>query len=468
MDRNYPGAPRLFQTVLQSRGYLAARAACQHRRRQHKNPSPERGGVMVLPPMLGGGRGVGTLMVICCLALCALVACGGSSSSLPPASLPPLSTTTTMPAAATQLPPPPVVSAAAAVVTQAAPATPTPIAMPTTVALPTPEVTLTPPTADLIGPDQIPTNVNPLTGETVADVAVLAHRPLAIKVSNSSAVVRPQSGLNNADLVFEHYAEGGITRFTAVFYGKGAELVGPIRSGRLIDLEIPKMYDAAFAYSGSSAPVRDLVRSSSFFDRVISPDFGHAGFWRDYEIGNPDKPGWETLYTDTDTLRHQLQQRGLDRAPQFPANMAFNETPPPNGSAVSAITLQYLGTNVFWQYDAGSQRYLRWVDGEAHLDANSNQQLSFRNVIAVAANHVDTLILEDEVAGGHYSIEIQLWGEGPVSIFRNGQRYDGRWRRSDASHMITFYDMDGNVIPLAPGNTFFQVVPLGFTGLTTQ
>ena len=451
MARNYPGAPHLFPRIWRPRGYSAARYADSGSAATvaHRRPRP-------------GMRQRVALMLACCLALCALAACGGSSSSLPPASLPPLPTATTMPAAATQLPPPPVA------VTQAAPATPTPIAMPTTAALPTPEVTLTPPTADLIGPDQIPANVNPLTGETVADAAVLAHRPLAIKVSNSSAVVRPQSGLNNADLVFEHYAEGGITRFTAVFYGKGAELVGPIRSGRLIDLEIPKMYDAAFAYSGSSAPVRDLVRGSSFFDRVISPDFGHDGFWRDYEIGNPNKPGWETLYTDTDTLRRLLQQRGLDAAPQLPANMAFNEAPPANGAAVSSISIQYLGTNVFWQYDAGSQRYLRWVDGEAHLDANSNQQLRFRNVIAVAANHVDTLILEDEVAGGHYSIEIQLWGEGPVSIFRNGQRYDGRWRRSDASHMITFYDMDGNVIPLAPGNTFFQVVPLGFTGLTTQ
>lgn len=397
-----------------------------------------------------------------CVALCGLVACGGDNAASPPATLPALPTATTMPAAATQLPPPPVS------VTQAAPATPAPLIIATTAPLPTPEVTLAPPITGLIGPDQIPANVNPLTGETVADTALLAHRPLAIKVSNSSAVVRPQSGLNNADLIFEHYAEGGITRFTAVYYSQGAELVGPIRSGRLIDLEIPKMYDAAFAYSGSSAPVRDLVRSSNFFDRVISPDFGHDGFWRDYEIGNPNKPGWETLYTNTDTLRRLLQQRGLDNAPLLPANMAFNEAPPPNGAAVASLSFQYLGTNVFWQYDAGSQLYLRWVDGEPHLDANTNAQLNFRNVIAVAANHVDTLILEDEVGGGNYSIEIQLWGEGPVSIFRNGQRYDGRWRRSDPTHMITFYDLAGNVIPLAPGNSFFQVVPLGFTGLTTQ
>ncbi|MCA9937932.1 MAG: DUF3048 domain-containing protein, partial [Anaerolineales bacterium] len=371
-------------------------------------------------------------------------------------------TAVSIPAAATELPPPPVS------VTQAAPPTPTLIVPPTLPPAPTPEAATPLVISGIIGPDQIPANVNPLTGETVADPATLAHRPIAIKISNSSAVVRPQSGLNSADLVFEHYAEGGITRFTAVFYGQGTDLVGPIRSGRLIDLEIPKMYDAAFAYSGSSAPVRDLIRGSRFFDRVISPDFGHDGFWRDYEIGNPNKPGWETLYTNTDTLRRILQQRDLDTPPQLPSNMGFSAASPTNGAPVNSVEVQYLGTNVFWQYDAGTGRYLRWADGEPHLDANTNQQINFRNVVVVAANHVDTLILEDEVAGGHYSIEIQLWGEGPVSIFRDGQRFDGRWQRVDPGYMLTFYDADGNVIPLAPGNTFFQVVPLGFTGLTAR
>ncbi|RMF36206.1 MAG: DUF3048 domain-containing protein, partial [Chloroflexi bacterium] len=85
--------------------------------------------------------------------------------------------------------------------------------------------------------------------------------------------MRPQAGLSFADLVFEHYAEGGVTRFTAVFLGHDAEKVGSIRSGRLIDLEIPAMYKAMFAYSGSSGGVKERIRNADFFpDRVISPD----------------------------------------------------------------------------------------------------------------------------------------------------------------------------------------------------
>jgi hypothetical protein len=262
--------------------------------------------------------------------------------------------------------------------------------------------------------------------------------------------------------VFEHYAEGGVTRFTAVFYTNDVNPVGSIRSARLIDLEIPRMFDAAFAYSGSSGPVRLMLRDSSFFDRIISPDFAHGGFYR---IEDPDKAVEHTLFTDTPRLRAILGERGLDNRPQFQSNMAFLPDPPAGGEPASSVEIRYIGTNAFWRYDPVTGGYWRSTEGAPHLDANTGQQLNFRNVVIVAAHHEDTDILEDLVGGGHYSIQIQVWGEGPASIFRDGQRFDGVWRRENADDMLTFYDLDGNILPLAPGNTFFELVPLGFDGL---
>jgi hypothetical protein len=351
-----------------------------------------------------------------------------------------------LPATATLAPPPVVV------VDETATAAPTITPLSPT-AVPLPE--------GLIGPTNFPENVNPLTGETV-DPAVLARRPLAIKISNAPAIVRPQSGLNNADLVFEHYAEGGLTRFTAVFYSKDADPVGSIRSGRIIDLEIPKMYDAAFAYSGASGPVRLMFQDSAFFDRIISPDFGHGGFFR---VEDPNKAFEHTLFTNTGNLRFILDQRGQNTPPQFQNGMAFSQEPLNPGEPARQIEIGYDGTYVTWAYGEGNGRYTRWTDGQPHLDANTGQQLSFKNIIVLGAHHEDTDILEDNVGGGHYSIQIQIWGEGPVSIFRDGVRIDGRWHRNDPSEMPTFTDLDGNILPLAPGNSFFQLVPLGFGNL---
>ena len=355
-----------------------------------------------------------------------LVACQGMGTENAAATQPPLPTATITGAipvpTATPTPPPAI----------ATPTTSPVLVSTVTIALPppSPEPATSVPTVaipGMIGPTDFPANVNPLTGEVVSNPAVLARRPIAIKISNYPPLVRPQAGLNSADLIFEHYAEGGVTRFTAIFYGQDATPVGSIRSGRLIDLEIPKMYDAAFAYSGSSGPVQEMIRNSPFFDRVISPDFGHSGFYR---VENPNVAIEHTLFTDTPTLHYLLGLRGLDVAPQFQTGMAFLPALPAGSvGAVNTLELRYRGTNVFWQYNAGSGRYSRWTDGQPHLDANTGQQLSFRNIIVLGAHHEDTTILEDLV------------------------------------DMLTFYDLNGNLLPLAPGNTFFQVVPLGFDQL---
>ena len=308
-----------------------------------------------------------------------------------------------------------------------------------------------------------PENVNPLTGETVTDPAVLERRPMAVKISNAPPVVRPQHGLNSADLIFEHYAEGGLTRFTAVFYDSDAPQVGSIRSGRLIDLEIPKMYDAAFAFSGASGPVQQMLRNSTFSSRLIMENFGHGGFQR---IPDPNKASWHTLFADTRALRAVLEQRGENLRPEFTTNMAFSTEPPPGGTPASSIEIQYIGTNAFWQYEPASGHYLRWTDGAIHQDASTGEQVRVNNVIVLGAHHVETDILEDEVGGGHYSIQIQICGEGPVSIFRNGQRFEGHWERDNELDMLTFYDENGQILPLSVGNSFFQLVPLGFTGMT--
>lgn len=330
--------------------------------------------------------------------------------------------------------------------------------LPTSTPLPTPTETI----PGLIGPYDFPENVNPLTGETVSDPTVLQRRPLAIKVSNI-ARVRPQSGLAKADIIFEHITEGGITRFTAIFYTHDTKKVGSIRSGRLIDLEIPLMYDAAFGYSGSSAPLRLMFLESSFYDRIVSPDFAHGGFGRIYDPDNPKEFLEDTLFTDTFLLRGILEERGQNTPPSYQQGMAFHPDPPAGGEPAGELEVTYPATSAFWFYNPGLGYYTRWSDGVAHVDANTDEQLNAKNILVVYAKHVETDIIED--TGGSRSIQIQIWGEGPVTVFRDGMKYDGRWRREEPGDMLTFYDMEGRILPLAPGKSFFQMVPLDFTRL---
>ena len=307
-----------------------------------------------------------------------------------------------------------------------------------------------------------PPGVNPLTGLEVDDPAMLEHSPLAIKISNSRPV-RPQSGLNSADIMFEHYAEGNITRFTGVFYGSYPERVGSVRSGRLIDLEIPAMYQGMFAFSGMSGGVKQRFRASDLFpDQVASPDFG-IGQPYFYRVPEEGKAFEHTLYADPVELRALAAERGADVAPEFPQLMAFAATPPilKDMFEVSYFEINYLiGTcTAEWSYDAASGNWLRKTAGEIHTDYLTGEQVRAANVLIIFANHLPTDILEDTHGGGHMSIEIQTWGTGSALLFRDGKMYQGYWTRKERGDMLTFQDTDGNPLPLKPGNSWFQLVP---------
>ncbi len=312
--------------------------------------------------------------------------------------------------------------------------------------------------------DTFPSEVNPLTGLRVPDPAALNRRPLAIKISNYPPVVRPQSGVDRADLVFEHYAEGGVTRFTAVYLGQDAEPVGPVRSARLIDLEIPAMFQAILAYSGASAGVNARIRASDFIERALSPDFGLGApvFWR---IPRPGVALEHTLFTSTRRLWEEAARRGINSRPNLPA-MPFSEAPPAAGRPASALVIPYRMEPVTWRYDPGSGRWLRWTAGQPHMDALTGRQLSAANVIVVYAHHQPTDIIEDRL--GNRSIEIQIWGRGRAQIFRDGRMWEGQWLRLRREDMLRFVDAQGQPIPLKPGNTWFQMVPLDMQIQTSE
>jgi hypothetical protein len=318
---------------------------------------------------------------------------------------------------------------------------------------------------NLFSPDDFGNNRNRLTGEEVDDPAQLQRRPLAIKISNAPAKwVRPQSGLNQADLIFEHITEAKITRFTMIVYGQTPPDVGPIRSARLIDLELPAMYDSALIYSGSSAGVRQLLRSSDFRARILlatSPGYYRTG---------ADKPLEHTLYGKPVTFWQVLEEKGLNQPPTFNTQMAFTSEPPAGGTPATDVTIDYDWTLINWRYDRESGRFLRWVDGKEHVDANTGEQVRFANVAIILANHIEDRNICEQIINGictAFSVQPQIFGTGAAIIFRDGQRFDGTWERIGRYDLLTFKDDSGQPLPLQIGNTWFQVIPIWYKNPVT-
>jgi hypothetical protein len=344
-----------------------------------------------------------------------------------------------------------------------APDTPVPAAT----SLPAVSPSVTPPAATQT-PQPVDGSVNPFTGLRAADPAALDRIPILVKVANTSEV-RPQNGLGSADVVVEHYAEGGITRFTALYLTNAAEKIGSVRSCRLIDIELPRIFGAGLVCSGTSPGVKPTLRASWLFDAeqkgnvqasvVIISDFGPFECPTCPMFRTSDRVAPHNLFANTVNAWRVFTERGKNQRTAF-NSWTFSETPPAAGAAAAAIDIPYAADPVRWTRDEATGLWNREVDGAPHVDADNGRQLTAANVVVLYAYHAETLIQEDTT--GARSIQVQLWGQGPLSVYRDGRRVDGMWRRPDAPNALELVDAQGAPIPLKPGNTWIEVVPLDF------
>ena len=311
------------------------------------------------------------------------------------------------------------------------------------------------------GPELYPLAYNSLTGLPYPDEASMARRNLIVKISNFPPQVRPQSGLNLTDLIFEVESESGITRFAAIYRSNAPRHVGSVRSARLLDLELMSMYSAFLAYSGTSIPIQRLIWSSPYAGFVFSPLTGdnclQAGFCR---FERPGVDYEHTLYLDTEQLYLLADARDVNYGYKA-RGFAFDTFPDIGGQPVQEVAVNWWGEgNGQWQYDLKSARWLRFSDGEAHFDALDGEQLWADNLVVLQVPHVrrPDLFVRGAI---DESLEVQLWGSGPALVMRNGRWYSGRWSRFSRATTVALqltHTGSDKPIQLKPGRSWISIV----------
>jgi hypothetical protein len=327
----------------------------------------------------------------------------------------------------------------------------------------TPTFTHTPtltPTPTVIGPITYPENINPLTGLPYPDEAARNRRNLIVKISNYPYVVRPQAGLDKADIVYEYEVEGGVTRFAAIYRSQGAEHVGSIRSGRLLDLELVVMYNALFAYSGVNDAIKAMIGEAEWKYQTLTPQFGDncPPFCR---FPKPGVPFEHTLFGNTFQMWELATRRNVNQG-YIARGFAFDETPDAGGKPINDIYIKWYGDqNARWQYNPADGKYYRWNTGYPHVDALTGKQLTTDNVVIVQAEHIDRPDIYESESGAK-TVEIQLWGREKAIVCRDGRCYEGYWIRNNRERYgtaLALYYADGKTpIKLKPGQTWVEVV----------
>lgn len=277
--------------------------------------------------------------------------------------------------------------------------------------------------------------------------------PVCVMIENAAFDgVRPQSGLSRASLVYEVIVEGGITRLMALFAGEKSDVVGPVRSARDTYLEFASEYNCAYIHAGGSfTALQALPRfGMRFIDALREPGY----FWRDSSKYSP-----HNLFTSTDNLYAAVDDHSWNKedSPSYTewnfVDTADVEQPASEGSMRNIVRVLFGGSyNVEFRYSADHSFYERWNGGVLQHDAVNGEVITARNVVI---QHVGAGIYIE----GKGRVNWPVAGEGTVEIYHSGQKFTGTWRKESRTGRTEFLDVQGNLIPMARGNTWVEVVP---------
>jgi Protein of unknown function (DUF3048) N-terminal domain/Protein of unknown function (DUF3048) C-terminal domain len=285
----------------------------------------------------------------------------------------------------------------------------------------------------------------PLTGAPAPHGAIPSRPALAIKVENAPEA-RPQTGLDDADIVYEEPVEGGYTRFIAVFQCAEAPQVGPVRSGRMTDPDVLVQFGRpALGYAGGVKAVKDSIARAGLID--VNYVAAAQAYTRDDSRAAP-----HNLYTSTRALWKAARSRDGAPAPVF----KYDDELPQKAKRVSQAHLPFSSvSDVYWAWSRKRSAWLR-SHGTTPHETTDGGRVSATNVVVLQVEVRPGHILD---AAGNPSPVVTLTGSGRAYVLRDGRMVLGRWQRPTLSEVTRLVTEDGSPIALAPGRTWVELLP---------
>jgi hypothetical protein len=277
---------------------------------------------------------------------------------------------------------------------------------------------------------------------------VPARPALAVKIGNEPEGARPQSGLNEADIVYDTPAEGGIMRYVAVYQCHSASSIGPTRSVRWVDWHILQAFGhPILAFAGGIDPD---VNTVDILGWLQPADLLAGAQGAGVRISSRVPP--DNLYTSTAGL-WALAKTATAPPPVF----SYTASLPALAKPASALTIDFSpGTDVVWKWDAQHDVWLHTYGGVADVDALTNQPVVTTNIVVEIVHYSFGPYAESP--GGSGDVESQTVGSGSGYVLRGGKVIKITWHRPSLSAPTTFTDANGERVGLAPGRTWVELV----------
>lgn len=299
----------------------------------------------------------------------------------------------------------------------------------------------------------VPKEANQLNGELV-DKESATRYPLAVVVENHPDS-RPQYGLSQASIVYEAITEGGITRYLALFGPHSADRIGPIRSARTFFVDWASEYRAYFTHAGGNMDALELIPSSPVYNQDL---LGAASYAK--RIPHDGVASEHTLYSDTASLYKLAQDR------KYPSSTTVDQfiykddltSSERATSTQKSVTINFSSESylVTWTYDPETNLYLRSLAGKPHIDKATNEQIKTKVFVTQTVAMRQTLTSINET-----SFIFSDTGSGPVTVYQDGTKIEGKWKKSSQKERTRFYDSADKEIIFDRGTMWIEVVPPG-------
>lgn len=296
----------------------------------------------------------------------------------------------------------------------------------------------------------------PLTGELLIDVPSAHHPAVVVKMDNS-AEARPQSGINEADIVYELLVEG-ITRYALVYHSQAPDPVGPVRSARSSDIELlANLGRPLLGWSGGNPGVMGEVRGAVQNGFLIDAGVDSSGEY--YRDGSRVAP--HNLYTRVNGL---LAEHAPADAGPPPPLFAYRKPGEPYGGGFepgAGVRIDFgSGVKAEYVWDAERGGWDRFqVDGR---HSRPNSATVDANGVQVAPQNVVIMFLEYGVSPADARSPMAIsTGGGEAIVLTDGKLVRGRWSRENPLLGWTLVDNSGNPIHLTPGRTWVGLPEVG-------
>lgn len=302
------------------------------------------------------------------------------------------------------------------------------------------------------------------------------HGPLGIMIENHEES-RPQSGLSGADVIYEAVAEGGITRFLAMYYCQDIGIVGPVRSARTYFIDFVSEYGdfPLYAHVGGAnqpGPADALGQISEYgwdgYNDLNQFSIGFPVFWRDYTRLGRSVATEHTMYSSVDKLwEYAAKNRKLTNVNEdgdswtdsFEPYSFKDDAPLLQRPAAQVVDVQFWsGYNKYfatWKYDKTTNTYKRFSGGAAHLDKDTSKQLKAKTVVVLSMVEMN--------ANDGYENNLHLLykdeGTGKATVFMDGKKITGTWEKDERTSRTIINDSSGTPIKFDRGLIWFQVLP---------